>query len=291
MSELFREDRARTNALIDAYVVRVSHGDLGGDLPVIASRAAGGTPSSQKASSVAEAPPADPTRVDSATGSAAAPSTPRLTQRSTRMPWVVAGIVTGLALASVVIMALRSTATPEPDRQQPVVSAAPPSAPVMGEPSTTKPELVTVEIRVTPPEAYLTIDDAIAGSNPFSGRFPIGRAAHRVRARAPGYVSKSVLIAYDADVTLELNLDKLEPTRPAPARIEPVRVTRSRPPAHPAPVAPRPEPAPVLDPPRPAVVERPPEPKPAVKSNELDPAGGTRPKRSIDPSDPYEGER
>jgi serine/threonine protein kinase len=295
VSELFRDDRARTNALIDAYVARASHGDLSGDLPVIdvASRAAAsGTPSSQKAASLPAPAPADPTRVDSASGSAAAPSTPRLTPRSARTPWVIAGIATGLALAGAVIMALRSTATPEPEPPR-RVGAVTPSAPVMPEPRPATPDLVTVEIRVTPPEAYLSIDDAIAGSNPFSGRFPIGPAPHRVRARAPGYASKLVLITFDANVTLELNLDKLEPARPAPARVEPARVTRTRPPARtaPPPPPPRPEPAPAVEPPHPVTVEHPPEPKPAVKPNELEPAAGTRPKRTIDPADPYEGER
>ena len=156
------------------------------------------------------------------------------------------------------------------------------------EPSATRPDLVTVEIRVTPPEAYLSIDDAIASSNPFSGRFPTGSASHRVRAQAPGYVSKSVLITYDANVALELNLDKLEPVRPA--RVEPARVTRSRPPAR-LPVVARPEPPAVIEPPHPVVVEHPPDAKPAARPTELDPGGGTRPKRTIDPADPYEGER
>jgi hypothetical protein len=121
---------------------------------------------------------------------------------------------------------------------------------------------------------------------------------HRVRAIAPGYVTKSSSVAFNANVTLDFSLERVPPPPPPPARQNPARpaarvVQQARatsPPrttesprtadAHPpdAPraetVAPRP-----ADPPAPTT-------PPAVPGM-VDPQGGKVPTRAIERKDPY----
>jgi serine/threonine-protein kinase len=344
VSELFREDRARTSALIEAHVAHARTAGSRDDVPVIevTARSGGGrTPSDPRVPAMTpglRAPDDSPT-APSAEVSAAAPSGPRRVELlRARAPMMIAGAAFAATFAGLVVFAWPSAG----DKQEPAArlavappgsppaaarsaaapapaAAVPPAAPAAASPATEPrqpaqaapappPPLiasqVSVEIRVSPANARLTIDDTAILGNPFVGNFRGDRAVHHLRASAPGYISKSLPFELDANVSLDLSLER----EAAPVRIvSPAR--RAPVPVH-APPTPPPPPPPRTDAPSTAStagLERPPprEPPPAAiaaqpgpaaqqpataAATEVDPAGGSQPRRPIDPKDPYSGQ-
>lgn len=128
-------------------------------------------------------------------------------------------------------------------------------------------ELVDVEVRVTPEDATVTIDGAVVPGNPFRGKFVRGDAVRRIRATAPGFTTKIHALAFNANVKLDLSLERKQQRTTTAAK-----QVRTPPPRPPEPVR---------------AVEPPPAPAPAADVN---PAGGTKPRRPIDPSNPYGAE-
>jgi serine/threonine-protein kinase len=311
VSELFREDRANTNSVIEAHIARLRGGSVREKLPIIdvASRSIGSpTPSGERAMT---RPPFDPERLTSpdtpsarmADESLPLPSESRrpVQQRRDLRPVIVtaiAGVVVGIV---VILLVARLThdaspvtrAEPAPPGPQPAPVALAPPAPVSHEPLAPpprpQPALIDVEIRVSPATATVSIDGNVVDGNPFSKQYPADNATHHVRAAAPGYVAKSVSVAFNANVTLDMSLERLAPPPPPPV------VQPARPAARPRP----PEPVRKTDPPRPAEpTARPPEPVPpppaqppeVVKpSGEISPTGGNKPRHPIDPNNPYGG--
>ena len=103
-------------------------------------------------------------------------------------------------------------------------------------------------------------------------------------ASAPGYVTKSLTIRLDANLTLDVSLERVSPPTPRPA---PVTAR----PARPAPPPPAVEPARPVEPARVVEPTRPvdPEPSPPADVDPVGPAGGKKPHREIDRNDPYRG--
>jgi serine/threonine-protein kinase len=64
-----------------------------------------------------------------------------------------------------------------------------------------------LRVRVSPPSAKLFLDEAPLHANPFSGRFPLDGAGHRLRAEAEGYLPKTTIVQFDRDAALELELE------------------------------------------------------------------------------------
>jgi hypothetical protein len=140
----------------------------------------------------------------------------------------------------------------------------------------------------------VSVDESIVDGNPFSKKYPADTETHHVRASAPGYVAKSVTVAFNANVTLDMSLERLAPAPPPPPPpAAPVRAPqRGRQPDPPRKAdPPRPaEPAP--RPPEPPPVQAPP-PPPQQQPELVKPAGEinpnpTKPRRPIDPSNPYD---
>lgn len=69
--------------------------------------------------------------------------------------------------------------------------------------------LVTLRLSATPREATLFLDDAELGSNPFTGHFPKDKISHRLRAQAPGRATKAVLLTFESDLVMSLDLEQL----------------------------------------------------------------------------------
>ena len=151
-----------------------------------------------------------------------------------------------------------------------------------------KPSRIHVEIHVSPPTAKLEIDETEVAGNPFAGTYLADTAVHHVRATAPGYASKLVTVGFDANVRLALGLERLPP--PAVANVRPV--ARPTPPAK-APAQARlatTAPPPSLPAAAPSVAAEPkPAPMPSL-TNEVNPAGGSKPHRAIDSRNPYDGQ-
>ncbi|HEU4726645.1 MAG TPA: serine/threonine-protein kinase [Kofleriaceae bacterium] len=323
VSELFREDRANTNAVIEAHVARARGGIAREQLPVIdvasrtasasgsASGSSGGTPSSQRALTSPPPEPALETSLDipsaRSVGVVAAQSEPRVVERprNTR-GLVLSGAAVAAVVAGVVFFMARSSHEAgvaahlgSDTRPSPPPPTAPPPAPApapaavarsVEPPPVAKPALVDVEIRVSPENAKVSIDGKEVDGNPFSGQYVSDDVVHHIRASAPGYIAKSRAVVFNTNVTLDLSLERTEPPQPAAPPARPAgRGAPARPAAAPrAAETARPEPARPEPPPRPAAEPAAPEPKPS-STPDIDPAGGRKPNRPIDPNNPYGG--
>jgi serine/threonine-protein kinase len=318
VSELFREDRANTNTVIEAHIARLRGGTVVREkLPIIdvASRSVGSpTPSGERAMT---RPPFDPENVtspdtpsarmtDDASSQASEPRRPVQPRRDLRPVIItaVAGVVVGIIVIFLVARLTHDAspvtrAEPAPPAPQalpvaptqptppPAVVQAPPAPPAQPAPPA-RPPVIDVEIRVSPATATVSIDGNMVDGNPFSKHYPVDSETHHVRAAAPGYVAKSVSVAFNANVTLDISLERLPPP-PAPPVPVPARVTqRPR----------QPEPARKVEPARPTEATAQPAPPPPpppqqpqpelVKpANEIN-SNPVKPRRPIDPSNPYE---
>jgi serine/threonine-protein kinase len=292
VSDLFREDRASTNAVIEAHVARFRGG--GGvtrdQLPIIEIASRSGGPSPTPSNDAGVRPRTETglqTSLDapSARGSDAPPPAIPETQpvRTRNLRSVMIAGVTGVVVAAVVIMLVaRATrdattltagrepapmampVTPPPAAAPAPAPAAKPAAPEPRPAPPTVPATIDVEIRVEPATARLSIDGTEVDGNPFVSRYTRDDEVHHVRATAPGYLAKSMQVSFAANVTLAMTLERVAP---AP---RPVAIQRPRP----APRAPDPDPAPAAAPRAPT---------------DVDPNGGTKPRRPIDPTNPYGG--
>ena len=309
VSELFREDRANTNAVIEAHIARLRGGTVREKLPIIdvASRSVGSpTPSGERALT---RPPFDPENVtspdtpsarmaDEGTPLSSEPRRPIQPRRDLRPVIItaVAGVVVGIVViflvarlthdASPVTRAEPAPPTPQPAPVAPAQPAPPPV--VQPPPAPPKPQLVDVEIRVSPATATVSIDGNVVDGNPFSKQYPTDSATHHVRAAAPGYVAKLVPVAFNANVTLDISLERLPPP-PTPV-VTPTRPTQRPRPAEP-PVRkvepPRPAEATAQPPPASPPTPQQPQPELVKPANEMSP-NPVKPRRPIDPNNPYD---
>jgi eukaryotic-like serine/threonine-protein kinase len=281
LSEMFREDRVATNQLIELHAARADAERV--ELPIIPSGAhlglSGFTPSREHRSPldarIGPPPLAAPELASAApSGAHLAPPPPR--RSKILIPAVTIGVVATAAFAYVAFLKPGADlAAPQPagrlEGSTPGLALArtvdqasqSPTAPGAESPQPAQ-DLVQIEINVSPSEAMISIDGADVTDNPYRGKFMRSSAVRQVRASAAGYVSKVRALAFDADLKIDMSLERKP--RPAPP------VARStRPSARP------PEPARAAPPPPP--------PQPDVN-----PAGGTKPRRPIDPSNPYGAE-
>jgi serine/threonine-protein kinase len=87
-------------------------------------------------------------------------------------------------------------------------------------------------VRVSPPEAKVSLDGVALAGSPPSGTFGLDHATHRIYAKAPGYVARSENVLLDSDrVAVDLALEPLPvpaavPTTPAMASAGPALAGR-----------------------------------------------------------------
>jgi serine/threonine-protein kinase len=307
--ELFREDRARTSAMIEKYVARVRTGEAheDDDLPIIdvsyspgdartpvsaeppqnmsspsnvvEPRMSGSHSAQRQVGSldVVEAPSA----VIAASPSRVLPRAPRRSRWWVMPAAMVGGIAVGGLLYTVLSHhdkpSIVAQATPPPP------APAPPPAPLATQPTPApQSKLVEVDIRCEPEGAGLEIDGASVANNPFHGKYVEDGAMHQIKVSAPGYIAKTEAVAFDGPVSLEVRLDRV----PTPSDTH-VMHTRTAPIIRKVPPQPPPQPppqvvAPTTPPPTPPPVETP-KPQPV----EVNPNGGSKPHRQIDPNNPY----
>lgn len=294
VSDLFKDDRAKTNALIETYVMRARAGanTLDADLPVIELL---GTPpalhtpmpgsitktneSSFGSLSVVESIGAQ--NVESAGASVQklppAPTSSRKTALAIAGAMVVAGGIGAYALTRSSTPAATTAAAPPPSAPPPPRTEPAPAPP---------PAIASIEVAIEaqPSNAAITVDDATVSGNPFRGKYRNDGVMHRIRVSAPGYETATRDVAFDRNVALVLELQKPKvaaaPVAPASARRQPAYT----PPAKTVPktVAKEPE--------KPVEVPKPPDPpKPKPAEPQINPNGGQKPVRAIDPKNPYGG--
>jgi eukaryotic-like serine/threonine-protein kinase len=324
VSELFREDRVTINAMIDSYLGR-SRGEPEA-LPVLDVSARGFTPSYQgeqrerKSSTPFPVPQLAPLLDGASTQYEEVPAShsrsrevpreaPGVLRR--RVP-IIAGFAVATVIASVIVCVGRTgkdggsagssaraalpVAPPAAPPAPSVPPATPPPAPPPSPPATAPehPTLITVQVRVSPDNATITVDGAHVTGNPFSGKYAADGAIHQVRAVAPGFLPKAEAVEFASNVTLDLSLEHVAPPPRVivsrPPEVHPVHSPPPRPPEHTEPVAappPRPEPPVIAEPKEPKELKEK-EPRPGAEPD-VNPAGGNTPQRPIDHNDPYGG--
>ncbi|HEY3805918.1 MAG TPA: serine/threonine-protein kinase [Kofleriaceae bacterium] len=308
--ELFRDDRTRTSTMIEKYVARVRSGEAQGDddLPIIdvsyspvdartpvadapanmssgdsfsgASPRVSGSHSAQR--QVGSLDVEAPSAAIAASPSRVLPNAPR------RIRWwmLPAAVIGGIAVGGLLYTTLSrshadktTVATTTPPPQAPPVQPPAPLA-ATPPPQAAQPKLVEIDIRAAPEGATLEIDGALVSNNPFHGKYVEDGAMHQIKVSAPGYVTKAEAVAFDGPVSLELRLDRV----PTPSDSRGVHTRIAPPIAHKVTPPPPPPPQVVVQPPPPPVET----PKPQqVQAVEVNPNGGTKPHRQIDPNNPY----
>lgn len=302
IAELFKEDRAKTNALIETYVTRARQGQntLDAELPVIEllntpPQLQTPTPgrmqtqttieSSFGSISVVESVGAQNVEPAAASINKALPNAPASSNRGL-MIGIGAVVVLGGAAAFALTRGSSNTATATTDPNKPIATEQrPPEKPpaIDSTPSTPPAAVATIELAIDakPSTATITVDDAIVSGNPFTGKYRKDGVMHRIRVAAPGFDAQTRDIPFDRDVTLVLEL------KAPPKIVTNVAAARVKPPVQ----QPRTVPKTVVKEPEPVVAPKPPEvvkpktPEPA----QFDPKGGQKPVRAIDSKNPYGG--
>lgn len=123
-------------------------------------------------------------------------------------------VVLGLAFGSVALGARYLAQKPAAEPPVAIATAEPPPPPA--------PTEITVDLTVRPENARIFVDGAPAGGTPFHHRALARTGNREIRIEAEGYESRSILLAFDRDHTLDLSLTKSAPVVAPP----PVTITR-----------------------------------------------------------------
>jgi hypothetical protein len=111
------------------------------------------------------------------------------------------GLVPAAAPASEAMVAWPARGAPSP--------AAEPGIPML------VPDIIDLDVRVSPRSAQITIDDVQAPNNPFHARLPKDGKTHKIVAMAVGYDPKVEEVTFSGDVAVDLGLDRTAPSRRA----------------------------------------------------------------------------
>lgn len=137
-----------------------------------------------------------------------------------------------VALAAIVLTSILFLVFFVPGQGMPDPSRGPIAAATTARPSSTgpspAPQMIDIEIRVTPPTATVVIDDVLlTGNPPYSVHYKKGIGSHVAKAMADGYIAKEQEFGVDRDMLLDLSLARIPPPPVT------VRVGSRREPPHP----------------------------------------------------------
>jgi serine/threonine-protein kinase len=301
VAELFKDDRAKTNALIETYVTRARQGQntLDNELPVIEllntpPQLQTPTPGRMQTQTTIESSFGSISVVESVGAQNVEPAAASINKHLPPAPasskkGLMIGVAAVVVLGGGAVFALTrggdktAAATPDAAKAAAVESRPTVEEPKVSAPSTPPAAVPTIELAIDarPATATITIDDAVVSGNPFTGKYRKDGVMHRIRVAAPGFDAQTRDIPFDRDVTLVLELKA-----PPPKVVTNVASARAKPPVTTARTVPKPvvkEPEPVA--PKPPDIVKPKPPEPA----QFDPKGGQKPVRTIDSKNPYGG--
>jgi eukaryotic-like serine/threonine-protein kinase len=138
------------------------------------------------------------------------------------IPMVLGGVVVALAAIAALVYVSTTTKPADPaTAANPPTGAtsavvAPPSSAVAVDAAQVGANVAQIQIKTTPEDAKVYIDDVLLPGTPPTGKFPKDGASHKLRVEAPGYVTKSEYVTCDADRTVEVALDRLVRGGPVP---------------------------------------------------------------------------
>jgi serine/threonine protein kinase len=200
VSDAFDSDRRELREIIDGQLRMLRQGDsavASGPMPKLSSAAlgGGGTPSVSLAQPSAAQLDRGVAPSYTAGGTASVAAVPKK-----GVP-LVAGAAIAVAAAIVGFVVFLAV------HHDP--HAAPLALSVIDTPARASAESIEVTITTTPPAATLFLDDAPLGPSPFHQTFPRDNLAHRIRAEAQSYGSRTELVVFDKPVVQrEIELSK-----------------------------------------------------------------------------------
>jgi PEGA domain len=174
-------------------------------------------------------------------------------------------------VAAAAASAIALTRAPAPPAERAAITGA--SAPSFADQTNPVAPIVApmthVTVRVSPPNAQISIDGTPVGQSPFEATYPRTTESHNIKAVAQGFVTKTETIVFSLnDMSLSLNLERTPEAAAWPLPVTPPgRGTKPT----------------VV--PQVAIVSATPPASPMA--TELDPRGGKLPKREVDTHDPY----
>jgi serine/threonine-protein kinase len=203
VSHLFADKRAELKGIVETQLRSLSRGSEAGVLPIVDPATAGMTPSIgvPRVGAPMIAGDGTPSFVRTPTSTI----DPAMLASRRRAPLYVVGAAATIGVVMLVVL-LRGGTTQAPADRPGVVEPVSPQSGQAAHPP--EPRLVEVTIRANPAEAKLFLDDAPLGQNPFTGKFPADGAIHRLRAEAPGHLTRASIAAFDRDMEIKLELER-----------------------------------------------------------------------------------
>jgi serine/threonine protein kinase len=230
------EDRARLQAVIDNQLQRISLLAWGGDTPPPDLPRVDHTPSNKALHTQATVlhnrtitdalviEDSGQVQIITSPPPAVHPTLPA--RRIPRLVPVIGGAaVLGVAL---VAWAVRPSSSSSSSSVGASVAVRPETHPAPPEAPPPAPIATRLEIVVSPPEATLSLDGHVLGTNPYVGSFPRDLQVHDLVVTATGYEPLSQRFALDRDLNFHLNLQrsaaptraKADPTSPPPVAVK-----------------------------------------------------------------------
>ena len=237
VADLFKDRRAQMRAVLEAQLQNVQSSPIEGPPASLTLTTTGpsapSSPSANRIPRLGATPSSDdaddlPPPSRSAASLTAATTVPNVRPgSSSRVAAVVVSLVLGV---SGVLWLLR----PAPSPPGPASPGATATVSVPAAASSPQDQAVSVDVSIdaTPPEAKLFLDDAPLPSNPFTGRFARDGLVHRIRAEAPGYVTKLEIVRFGEAITQHVTLERVADPKAARPDAKPATTTttgRSKP--------------------------------------------------------------
>jgi serine/threonine protein kinase len=202
--DLFEDARAQTRAIVEAQLIDAADSDTGqAMIPPNLVRIS--THPEESPSLGTSSPLAGTTAVE------ARPNRRRLLAAG-------AGVAIVAAVLGFVIAGASRRAGPQAETAvvtpiaPPATAAAPAEPPPLAPTKPAPPSQVSVTMSSSPKRAALFLDGRQVPSNPYTSTVSVDGAIHRVRAEAPGYVSRTVEVTPDHDIEVVVALDA-QPSR------------------------------------------------------------------------------
>ncbi|HVY47650.1 MAG TPA: serine/threonine-protein kinase, partial [Minicystis sp.] len=214
VAQHFENDRAKIKVLIEEQLRRPDAGRLpllqeptatasATSLDRATFSGSGSGPTSSGVPSVMSVAPPGNASSSFTAPSALSSSTSQLHASNARRGLVAAVALAGGAALAVVFWVMTQGRRPQAGAAPPPVATAAPAAPTSTE--------VELRVRATPPGATIFVDDRPVSGNPYVGKVP-KNAAHTIRVEADGYVSTRRTVNAESDLDVELALQKDEKT-------------------------------------------------------------------------------
>jgi serine/threonine protein kinase len=209
ISDAFADERSSIRTVIEQYARAADTGEIA---PTIDTAK---IPDMGRASTTTEASSSSSVSVGSAatkgftgnTGSSDGPATPARARKT----WItVAVAVAALALSGVLVLTTRQHHEPVASPSAPTASVSTAAPQASAGLSDNQGDTIELLVLVSPPDARVLLDGVPLTGNPIRARVPKDGRLHVVQAAADGFERAEQGVAFDADVTVKLALQRVQ---------------------------------------------------------------------------------